>query len=278
MNRGREKSKSYTPYVFTNIGGTLMIVFTYLVYKYPNSIGGFGGSFILFLFMLGFIGSVYFIKPISLELSFILLIIAGIMGINFLGYLEMTYGLNITYSWIFIGCVFWTLYWFVYSLFILLKTSTSLNEFNKSFKVKLTITLAPPFLISMIFLAITRFIFLDNTSRILAKNIFYNSFLKYTIISTGGFILGLFISLIYLLKLDNKNIKNIIIDDKCNVIRYDRNKFKKHFILVFCLFILLGSIFEIFRGMWIMWFETILLFGLMSLIIWKIYKHVFIEE
>lgn len=274
----KKKQNAYIPYIFINIGGTLMIAITYLVSKHPDTVGGFGGSFMFFLFIMAAIVSFYFIRSLSLELSFIPLIIAGIMGINFLGYMEITRGtLSTAYSWIFIGCFFWTLYWFLFSLFVLLKPPESLDESNRRLKNQLTITLFPIFLISMIFAAVTRFPFLElpkyNPQNI--TNMADNPLFNYTTISIGGLILGLFVSLIYLLKINDKDLKNLIIEEKCNVIKLNTNKIKKYFILTSSSVIVIGSIFETQRGMWVMWIETILLVFLMSLIIWKIYKHVF---
>lgn len=116
----KEKRKIYIPYIFVNISGTLMIAITYLVSKYPDTAGGLGGSFVFFLFIIGAIGFFYFIKTLSLELSFIPLIIAGIMGINFFGYLEITRGtLTTAYSWIFFGCFFghYTGFYFYFSFY-----------------------------------------------------------------------------------------------------------------------------------------------------------------
>lgn len=175
---------------------------------------------------------------------------------------------------------FWTLYWFLFLLFVLLKSPESLDESNRHLKNQLTITLVPPFLIGMIFAAVTQFPFLElpkyNPQTI--ANISDNQFLKYTAMSTVGLILGLFVSIIYLLKINDKDLKNLVIEEKRNIIKYDSRKIKKYFLLAFILIIILGSMIELQRGMWVMWIETILLFFLMSLIIWKIYKHVFYVE
>jgi len=280
-NMDKKKHYAYVPYIFVNIGGALIIAFTYLISKHPHTVGGLGGSFMLFPIIVVAICSFYFIRSLSLELSFIPLVIAGVMGINFLSYLEMTGGtLNVTYSWIVIGCIFWTLYWFLYTLFVLIKPSESLNEQNKRLKVQLTITLAPVFFISIPFIVITHvtFLKLQKYSPQMITDMANNPFFKYTTISTGLLILALFVSLVYLLKIRDEDLKKLVIEEKYGVIKYETRKIKKYFLLISSVVISIGSIIETQRGMWVMWIETILLIGTMSMIIWKIYKHVFDRE
>ncbi len=87
--------------------------------------------------------------------------------------------------------------------------------------------------------------------------------------------IALLVIYIYLSKFKDKDIRKFLLEEKLNIAHYDLKKAKKYFVIFFFLIIFFGSIMETQRGMWVMWIETILLISLMSLIAWKIYKHVF---
>ena len=273
----KNKRNIFAKYIFLNVNGILMIVLTYLFYKISNGIEGFGSSIILLLLMVGGLFLANVTKSLSLELSLTPLIIAGFIGINYLGYLETKIGFLNMNSLIFIGCIVWILFWFSRVLFILIKPMESLDEPHLHLRKQLTLAVMPSFIISITFIAITYVTFL-NLQRYEPGYLQGRSnptLFTYTTISTGLFIVALFVSLIYLLKIDDNGLKKLIIGGKCNLIKFNVNRIKRYFIIVFSTIIFMGSILEAQRGMWIMWIETILLLGLMSLIIWKIYKHIF---
>lgn len=269
--------KKYGTYILSNISAILMIALTYLVYKTPNNIEWFGSSFILILIMAAGIGFSYIIRLFSLEFNFFSLIAAGIMAINYLASLEVkTNSLNVTQSLFFIGCILWVLFWFFQIFFRLLKPLELLDEPSERFRKQLALSSSiVSFAISLTFIAITYVTFQllkEYNPQAIGND---NSYLRYTVISIGWLILALLVSLIYLLRIDDRDILNLIVEEKRGAIKYDVRNLKKYILIILFAVITLGSIFETQRGMWVMWIETISLLVLMSLILWKIYKHVF---
>jgi len=235
----------------------------------------------LFLLGIGGIGFGYVKKSLSLELSYAALVILGIIGINYLANLEMIKGfLSPSYSYLFLGCLIWILYWFWKVFFSLLKRSERLDETFKRIKNRLILISAVSFFISIPFGAIitVNYKMLQIYSPLTIKNMANNLFFKYTTISLGLVILALCISFIYLLKTSKEDLKKVVMEEKNNIIKFNVDKIKRHFMVVFFASIFVGSIFETKRGMWVFWIETILLVGLMSLIIWKLYQHVFSRD
>lgn len=76
--------------------------------------------------------------------------------------------------------------------------------------------------------------------------------------------------LLLLLKVDNKKIKETI--QNRNLRTFDA---KKQITLGYTALIGLSTFFEAFRGLWWIWFGTAMWISLMSIGLWKIWKHVF---
>jgi len=108
----------------------------------------------------------------------------------------------------------------------------------------------------------------------------YNSFpfLRALYIGPAGIIFCFFISYVYLSKISDQDMRTLIAEDKFHLIKFDARKIKKWYLLIFCAFVIIGSGIENGRNMWPMWIETVLLVGLMSMILWKSYKHLFQTE
>lgn len=216
-------------------------------------------------------------KKLSTEFSIIQLILVGIMGINFLSYWEITnVTINIFYLFIFYGCL-----WLMIMLYLIVSVrhfkKDSLNESDQHLLRKIRGTLAAPLIFGgMVFSFFSGL--MVHATREIEPRLYDNPFLKLSYIVIAVFIFFFFVAYFHLMKIGDNTVKGLLSGEKFNFKEYDIMKIKKYSLLVFISIIVSGSFIETQRGMWIMWIETILLVGLMFLILWKIYKHVFYTE
>ncbi len=238
--------------------------------KYLNAIEGIGGSIIFipvipFLILLSFA-----IKPITPHINYFVLTLVGVLILNYFAYLEMAgIKLDINYQLIYIFCVIATLLFYMKSVLSLVKPIDIFENFNKDIGSKLAIILFSPLFISVGFIVV---IMVNAKPSLFSK---YNKVLNYSNLNFTFIILGLLISLIYLLKISDSDIKKILIDEKDQIQKYSLDKFRKLFKLSLVFIISFGSLIEINRGLWLLWIETVLIISLMSIILWKFYRNIF---
>ncbi|MBI5417585.1 hypothetical protein HZA55_06520 [Candidatus Poribacteria bacterium] len=257
-------------YILLYVSCATLILLVFLSMKYSASIESLGGSLIFIPIMAGLFLLFFSIKPLALEFSLFALIISGILAINFFGYLEeIETKLYLKNIYFLLVCIFITFYVFAMSFMQLTKSPDSLDEFERSLRSKLFLILVSSFII------ITPFIIISTVNAGYFFSDKKNSFLNHSTVNVAFIILSLIISLFYLSKIKDEDIKQILDKKKYHVINFDSNKVKKYLKIGLLLFIVSGSVVEMSRGLWLLWGETILLLGLMTLVIWKIYKHVF---
>jgi hypothetical protein len=247
----------------------------YLLFGHPNAIYELGGSVILLITISGLVLFSLLKKNLASELSFITFIITGLIILNYFGYQEVSgMKLRFEYALIFILCVALTLVFIMAAFIKLLKPDTAVNN-NRRFKNELAIILAAPMFISTTFIVVVLSTFsLAQEENILSRNPIH----RYTDMALFFIIAGLIVSLIYLSKIKDDAIKQVFREEKYHSIRFDSRKVGKYLKLVLILSFLLGSIIEMNRGLWILWIETNIAMALISMILWKAYKHVFYKS
>lgn len=253
-------------------------VFTYLFFKYPFSLGG---SVMLGWLIAAFIPLTLRIRKLSTEFSIIQLITATIMGINFLSYWEISgKTINIGYLFIFYGFLFLMITRYLLIVDLIFKNIVQLNETDQYLIKQIRRTLVSSVLfIGMIF-SLCSGLMVHFIRKVEPVTYYNNPNLRLSYVAIAMLIFFFLIAFIYLTKIKDEDIKGLLskAEEKYNLKNYDAKKIKNYSLLTFVLIIILGSFIEIQRGMWVMWIETILLLALMSLIIWKIYKHFFFFE
>ncbi len=265
-----------TAQILVYINYAVIILLAYLIYKFKFDPFSLGGSLMLaaFIFMLIFFKRV--VKPLALEASSAALMVTGIVVINFLSYWEIS-GKRTGMSYLTISYI--CLYFFIAISAAVLglpfKKIDSVSETEQPVYRQIMRTLSLPlYVFGLVFPMFSGlmlyFILVHEPNAAISCPL-----LKITYMAVAWIVIGLFITFIYLSKINDEDIRKFIKEEKLGVVRYDTGKIKKYSALFFCLIILLGSAMEIKRGMWVMWIESILIIGLMSLMAWKIYKHVF---
>jgi len=251
------------------------IVPSYLFFKYPFSLGG---SLAICFFILALVPLLFQLRELSSVFVMLSIVLFGILVMNFLSYLENAKAITVPYIVIFglltlliTAFFYWTICW-------PLELLETLNDAeNKILNQIQRIVLAPSIFIGLAFVTFSSLmiLFIRDADRYLYNNA---SYLRGFYISFAGIVFCFLISFIYLRKISDQDIRKLISEDKSKLIPFDARKFRKWFLIIFCWFVINGSLLEIGRNMWPIWIETILLVGIMSMILWKIYKHVFQKE
>ena len=271
----KQKKIAYT-LVYANYAIICFLVF--LLYKYKFSLFSLGGSSIFVSISVILIFLMGIIRPLVLELSFAILTITGILIINFLSYWEISVNNLDTPYWIvsFI-CLFCFVNVYISVVRSPFKKYSDVEESNRGLFRKILLTLLLPNLIMGLIFAMFSALMVYSIRNWEPNVAISYPLLRISYVAVAWLVISFLVTFIYLLKIKDKDIRNFIINEKLNVVKFDTRKIKIYFTLIYFLIIFFGSIIETQRGMWVMWIETILLLGLMSLIIWKIYKHVFLS-
>lgn len=258
----------------------ILILLGYLTYKYQfinEASFGLGGSLTIFTITGILIALSYFVKPFILEFSLGTIIITGILIFNLLSFWEIS-GRPITTEYLILSYI--SFYSFIpLCLFVMLlpfKKRNNLNEPERTtFFRKIVLTLFLPMFVFGLIFAILSGLAVYDILKSEPNAAISCPLLKITYMAVFWIVIAFFVTFIYLSKIKDEDIRKFLLEEKLNIVNYDIRKVKKYFGIFFFLIIFLGSVVETQRGMWVMWIETILLLGLMSLIIWKIYKHIF---
>jgi hypothetical protein len=271
-----ENRKNIITPILTYVHYGAIIFFAYLIYEFKFNPFIFGGSLILVppICALNFWRRT--VKPLALELSFGSLFVAELIIINFLSYWEMS-GKSV--DTIFLIITYLCLYFFVaISLAIVglpFKKSNSVNGAEQPYYRQIMRTISMPLyffglLFAMFSGLMVYFVLLHEPHVVVSC-----PFLKITYVAVAWIVIALLVTYIYIGKIQDEEIRKYILEKKLNSVNYDVKKIKKYSVACYLLIIFLGSAMETQRGLWVIWIETILLIGLMSLIVWKIYRHAF---
>ena len=198
------------------------------------------------------------------------------MGINFLSYWETTVvKITVFYLFIFYGLLLWLVIWYLSIIKSAFKTLGQLNEPDQHLIKQIRRTLESPIFVGTLFSLFSGL--MVNFIHKVEPQTYNNPLLKISYVAIAMIIIFLFITFIYLVKIRDEDIKRLLFktEEKYDLQKYDMRKIKKYSLLISVIIIVAGSVIETQRGMWVMWIETILLLVLMSLVFWKIYKHIF---
>ncbi len=272
------KKKERTAHILLYINYAAIILLAYSVYKFKFDILSFGGSLMLaaIINILFFLKRV--IKPLALESSSAALMVTGIAIFNFLSYWEISgKSVDITYLAISYICLYFFIAISSAILGLPFKKVDSVSEAEQKHFRQIMRTLSMPmYVFGLIFAMLSGlmvyFILEHEPNAAISCPL-----LKITYMAFFWVVIALLVTYIYLSKIKDDDIRKFLLEEKLSIVNYDIKKAKKYFAILFFMIIFIGSGIETQRGMWVMWIETILLIGLMSLIIWKIYKHVFIS-
>jgi hypothetical protein len=253
----------------------------YLFWEYPFSMGG---SFVLCLLIAVFMPIVYVFKELGSFIIITCLLICGILALNFMAWWEAVS--NITMSYIILQHVI--VYVIIMALVSLLEwlfiPQDQLDEARLSnlFKYR-RVLLVPLFFMfgfsvfgSLLMFAIHRDAF-DIYSNI--------SVLKVHLVPAASLSLGCLISLVYLNKIDDALIGGLLSERvldlkifesltgrKVDPKAINKGAIMKWYSIILAVIIIMGSVLETQRGLWLMWIETVLLLVLMASIFWRILK------
>ncbi|MDP3261204.1 MAG: hypothetical protein Q8M34_11595 [Thermodesulfovibrionales bacterium] len=271
-------NKERTAHILVYINYAAIILLAYLIYKFKFDLFSFGGSLMLaaLIFMLTFLKRV--VKPLALELSSAALMVTGLVVINFLSYWEIS-GKKVDMPYLIIA--FLCLYFFVATSSAILglpfKKIDNVSETEQPVYRQIMRTLSMPmYVFGLVFAMLSGFMVYFILEHEPNASISC-PLLKITYVAVFWLVIALFVIYIYLSKIKDDDIRKFLLEEKLNIVHYDVKEVKKYFEIFFFLIIFFGSVAESQRGIWVMWIETILLLSLMSLIIWKIYKHVFLS-
>lgn len=270
MNKGQ-----YFQAFLMSIAITLL---TYLNFRYPFSLGG---SSQLIALGAGILIASFKMKKHFSEFGVNQVIIVCIIGMNFLAYWENSgKHIGIPYLVIFFSCLIYILLQYIANFEKIFRTLRQLNEYEQKLLKHIRKTLKAPiyFVGSQFALIGSLMVYIIHEDD---PNIYYSiPLLRMPYVAFAMMIFFFSISYIYLRKVKEEDIRLLLLkaDEKYNLRMYDARKIKKYALLIYAGIFITGSGIEILRGMWIMWFETIILLGLMILILWKIYKHLFSED
>ncbi|GBE00073.1 hypothetical protein BMS3Abin07_02119 [bacterium BMS3Abin07] len=268
--------KERTAQILVYINYAAIILLVYLIYRFKFDPFSVGGSLMLaaFIFMLIFFKRV--VKPLALESSSAALMITGIVVINFLSYWEIS-GQRIDMPYLIIA--FLCLYFFVAISSAVLglpfKKIDSVSETERQVYRQIMRTLSMPMYVFGLIFAMLSGLAVYDILKSEPNAAISCPLLKISYMAVFWIVIAFLVIYIYLSKIKDDDIRKFLLEEKFNIVNYDIKKVKKYYTIFFFLIIFFGSVVETQRGMWVMWIETILLLGLMSLIIWKIYKHVF---
>jgi hypothetical protein len=265
-----------TAHILVYINYLAIVLLACVIYTFKFDLFSLGGSLMLssIIYMLIYLRRV--IKPLALELSAAALMVTGLVVFNFLSRWEIS-GNNIDMTYLTISYI--CLYFFMATssaiLVLPFKKIDSVSETEHPIYRKIMQTLKMPmYVFGLVFAMLSGlmvyFILEHEPNAALSYPL-----LKITYVAILWLVIALLVIFIYLSKIKDNDIRKIFLEEKLNIVNYDIKKVKNYFKIFFSLLILLGSIIEMQRGMWVMWMETIMLLGLMASIVWKIYKHTF---
>ncbi len=277
MDTINKKGRSANILVFINYA--VIILLAYLIYRFKFDLFSFGGSLMLaaVTFMLIFLKRV--VKPLALESSSAALMVTGLLVINVLSYWEIS-GKRIDMPYLTISFI--CLYLFVAISAAVLglpfKKIDNVSEADQPVYRQIMRTISMPmYVFGLIFAMLSGLAVYDILKS--EPNVAVSMpFLKIAYVTVAWIVIALLVIYIYLLKFKDEDIRKFLLEEKLDSLNYDIKKVKKYFAIFYSLIIVFGSVIETQRGMWILWIETILSLGFLSLIILKIYKHILREQ
>ncbi len=226
--------KERTAHILVFINYAAIILLAYLVYKLKPDPFIFGGSlmFAALIFMLIFLKRV--VKPLALEASSAALMVTGIVVMNFLSYWEISgKTVNMTFLTIAYICLYLFIAISAAVLGLPFKKIDSVSETEQPVYRQIMRTLSLPlYVFGLVFPMFSGlmlyFILVHEPNAAISCPL-----LKITYMAVAWIVIGLFITFIYLSKINDEDIRKFIKEEKLNIINYDIRKVKKYSLLTF---------------------------------------------
>lgn len=256
---------------YTDSLGTLVLVALCLLnLRYIGSSGGALPLSVICAFL--YLVSIAY-KKYQLEISFVVLFLVSIIALNFLGYIEIyKHGLSITYILVFVL----TFALILISFLVVTIGPTRPRAKEKQSKMDVTFEIRKR-VIQRLMLAGYGFTFIVGTGALFSGLLFAQapeiSTTKWFRLSYHTFvwaILSFAICLIGINRLPDFYIEGIITKERISILNI-----RKRLLYGYVLIVALGAACEFYRGLWVLWVESVLLLGITMLIGWKIWKHIF---
>lgn len=260
-------------YLLDYLGAIILVGLALLNIKHPGSLGG---SIILSIVCAFFYILSVSYKKYQQEISFAVFLLAAIIGFNYVAYLEFyEQALSIRYAVILV--LIFVLIIISFLVLIIGPTKVAVKtrqpESSESLEIRKRIY-------QRLFYPVYGFHFTLATGAIFSgfliaqsPELYTAKWFRLSYHTMFWIIMSFVISLIALSRIPDYYIDSIIMKERipiCNV----RRKLLSGYILI----VVLGSICEYYRGLWVLWIESSLLLGIIILDAWKVWKHIFETE
>jgi hypothetical protein len=261
-----------------SIGAFIMLAFGYQLTIYPNT---FGGSSVLILLISYIIILSLIIKKSYFELNLIQLLVAAILGFNYLSYLELnvvTVDSNQQYLTYFAINYVLFIAFFVILIRSPFKGLPLLDNKEEKYFMKFAFPLYTPIIafglaVNILSSMLILFIYEYGSNTLVTYPL-----LKLSYAATAWIIVSFVVTLLYIRRINEYYPELPYRESKLNLMNYDQSIIRKVMIRWLIAIIVIGSNFEFGRCSWIMWVETVMLIILMMSIIWKVYKPILIKD
>jgi hypothetical protein len=269
---------NFKSFITVNIGAIIMLAFGYQLTVYPKS---FGGSSVLILFISYIIIITIIIKRNYFELSLMQLLVAGILGFNYLSYLELhVIAVESNQRYLTYFAINYVLFiaFFVILIRAPFKGLPLLDDKEQKIFMKFVFPLYSPIIafglaVNILSSILVLFIFKYGTNTLVNYPL-----LKLSYIATAWIIVSFVVTLLYIPRFNEYYPELPYRESKLNLMNYDQSTIRKVMIRWLIAIIVIGSIFEFGRGAWIMWVETVILIMLMMSLILKVYNPILINN
>jgi len=262
---------------FTYFGFILILLFLALQ-RNPNNLGGIGGAFILVpvtfaIIVIPILRTGHFRSTFRFSVLLILVLL-----INHLKSNVDNDKLDITYHIIlFVGSMISLLFVSFHELLRHVKKPEELSVEITFTRKMFILTIISPVLISTPFICITMvaFIKVSQYTNHTTTAFSWSWYLNLTTWIMMEIIVGLFFQVIYLLRFRDSTLKKLLNQSGYLVSKRTMRQVRWYFVFGGVLLIIIGSLLEILRGQWLMWWQTVAIVSLLSAAAWKVHKNRF---
>lgn len=278
----------------TLITGTVTLLsVSSLIFVYPDSIGGLGGTFILVQLFTALILITCqivtrFLKIGANELdgtfAYMVVILFLLGGINLIGFFEQRAGIDNPeiYHRIFIASmIFCTGVIYAYAMLTgkLFRGTDDIaqDDMKRYWKLQLTVNLAMFFIaLPLSFLGIVQYrVALKHMPH---SSIFGLEWFKMANIVLFFLIISFLVSLKYFIAFDPELVRKFASNREYRIRKYDLKLVRRYYPFSVAAVTVLGTGLEYSRGLWTTWFLTLALFVLMSLHFWRVFIGILPEQ
>lgn len=252
----------------------IIIIFSLIIFTLKSDIlNRIGGSAAFIIFYCTLCAIIFKVKKWQTEINFLGIIILALIGINYISYIENEKSFSYVVILVLFAISSMILLHFYFMINIDIFKKNRDNQYKSETKNDISKRIIERIVLYPIFLWIlaiaSGFAFIISPNASLIK---YG--LEYLHISLFWILISLGMSLFLLKSMNEKYVIYAMGETK----KYKLpDLFKPAIKILFILYLIISFGMELMRGYWIIWFETNILFVLIILNSWSIWKHLFVE-